>query len=305
MNHSPFLLQHTTAYQRWRDQKLAHWPADKASLLTELDGPQPAAHTIQRLKATVRQHNMAFYRFPAPEQIGRPEVHALATRMGLIHLHANLCADPDSLSAIQVTRHENQHDYIPYTDRQLSWHTDGYYQAPAEQIHGMLLHCVRPARQGGESRFMDHEIAYILLREADPAFITALMHPQTLTIPANILHGKIIRPRQHGPVFSINPDGSLHMRYSARQKNILWRRDPATQAAAAFLLQLWEQDSPWKVQYRLQAGEGVLCNNVLHCRSGFVDHDEPQQGRLLYRGRYTDRVGQDHPAPPPSFKALS
>ncbi|MCB1639680.1 MAG: taurine catabolism dioxygenase TauD, partial [Thiothrix sp.] len=85
--------------------------------------------------------------------------------------------------------------------------------------------------------------------------------------------------------------GSLHMRYSARQKNIHWRTDPATQAATALLLALWEQDSPWKLRHCLQAGEGVLCNNVLHCRTGFVDHDQAQQRRLLYRGRYTDRAG--------------
>ncbi|HPE59361.1 MAG TPA: TauD/TfdA family dioxygenase [Thiolinea sp.] len=291
MNPSPFLPEHGAAYQRWRDRKLAGWPDDKATLFTSLNGVQPTGSDIRQLKDTIRRHNMAFYRFPEPASVGKPEVHALAARMGLIHIQANLCADPDSLSAIQVARHADQHDYIPYTDRKLSWHTDGYYQPPDAQIHGMLLHCVRPAWQGGESWFMDHEIAYILLREADPAFIRALMHPEALTIPANSLNGEIIRPQQSGPVFSINKDGSLHMRYSARQKNIHWRTDPATQAATALLLALWEQDSPWKLRHCLQAGEGVLCNNVLHCRTGFVDHDQAQQRRLLYRGRYTDRAG--------------
>ena len=33
---------------------------------------------------------------------------------------------------------------------------------------------------------------------------------------------------------------------------------------------------------------GVLCNNVLHERTGFVD--DPAAPRLLYRARYHDRV---------------
>jgi hypothetical protein len=42
----------------------------------------------------------------------------------------------------------------------------------------------------------------------------------------------------------------------------------------------------------LQAGEGLLCNNVLHNRTAFKDSDDPTQTRLLYRGRYFDRVGR-------------
>ena len=38
----------------------------------------------------------------------------------------------------------------------------------------MLLHCVRDAAEGGVNRFLDHDIAYILLRDAIPTFIAAL-----------------------------------------------------------------------------------------------------------------------------------
>jgi hypothetical protein len=33
---------------------------------------------------------------------------------------------------------------------------------------------------------------------------------------------------------------------------------------------------------------GLLCNNVLHDRSGFTDN--PATPRLLYRARYHDRI---------------
>ena len=181
-------------------------------------------------------------------------------------------------------------NYESYTNKPLSWHTDGYYNLPEEQIYGMLLHCAQPALEGGESWLMDHEIAYILLRDTNPDYIHALMHPNAFTIPANILNGEIIRPEQSGPVFSVTAAGHLHMRYSARQRNVIWRDDPMTREAADFLLNLWQQDSPYKIRYTLQAGEGLLCNNVLHNRTAFKDSDDPTQTRLLYRGRYFDRV---------------
>lgn len=278
-------------YRMWREQKLALYPVDPSNLLVEIQNADAATPAeLQQLKLNLKHYNFAFYRCAKQANASKQQVHQLAQSMGLKTLAHNLCADADSLTAIQVTQHQGQHDYIPYTDKKLSWHTDGYYNAPQEQIHGMLLHCVCPALQGGETQLMDPEIAYLLLREANPDFISALMHPQAFTIPANILEDQVIRPAQTGPVFSFNSDGNLHMRYSARQKNIIWRDDSSTQAAVQFLLDLWEKDSVYKLRYTLQAGEGLICNNVLHCRTGFVDAAKPEKKRLLYRGRYLERV---------------
>jgi hypothetical protein len=278
-------------YQTWRKQKLVLYPISAADLLVEIANAQaPTPSELQQLRHSVARYNFAIYRFNQAAHVRKPQVHQLAQTLGLKTLAHNICADADSLSSIQVTQHQGQHDYIPYTDKKLSWHTDGYYNAPSEQIHGMLLHCVQPAIIGGSTQLMDHELAYLLLHEADPAFTQALFHHEALTIPANILNGVEIRPAQTGPVFSFNADGSLHMRYSARQKNVVWRDDVTTQAAAKFLLDLWEQPSIYQLSYTLQAGEGIVCNNVLHCRTQFVDASELAQKRLLYRGRYLERI---------------
>ncbi|MEB4592406.1 TauD/TfdA family dioxygenase [Candidatus Thiothrix sp. Deng01] len=291
MNKSPFNIKQLDAYKRWREQKLPVYPLSIDAMQVEIANPEtPSEIELGHLQALCRQHNMALYRFRQGNFRNKRFVHQLGAALGLRRLDNNLCADEDSLTSLQVATHAGQHDYIPYTDKQLSWHTDGYYNPPAGQIHGMLLHCAQPAQAGGESWLMDHEIAYILLRDANPEYITALMHPQAFTIPANILDGREVRPPQSGPVFSVTPAGRLHMRYSARQRNVIWRNDPLTQAAAAFLLDLWRRDSPYKVRRTLQAGEGVVCNNVLHCRTAFVDSEEPEQKRLLYRGRYYDGV---------------
>ncbi|MEZ5453890.1 MAG: TauD/TfdA family dioxygenase [Thiothrix sp.] len=291
MTLSPFNINDLETYQQWREKKLSAYPLSTESLLTPITTPEsPSAAELERIQTTCRQHNMALYHFKQGDLRSKRSVHRLGASAGLYRLDNNLCADEDSLTSLHVTTHAGQHDYIPYTDKKLSWHTDGYYNLPEEQIHGMVLHCAQPAITGGESWLMDHDIAYILLRDTNPEWIAALTHPQAFTIPANILNGEVVRPEQSGPVFSITPAGNLHMRYSARQRNVIWRDDTATKEAEEFLLNLWQQDSPYKIRYTLRAGEGLICNNVLHCRTAFTDSDEPEQKRLLYRGRYYDRV---------------
>ncbi|QQZ27931.1 taurine catabolism dioxygenase TauD [Thiothrix subterranea] len=291
MHNSPFNLNELTTYQTWRNKKLSAYPLRPEALMTTIADPENPTNTeIAQLQRICHQHNLALYHFVQGDVRSKRHVHRLGQKVGLLRLDSNLCADEDSLTSLHVTSHAGQHDYIPYTNKPLSWHTDGYYNLPEEQIHGMLLHCAQPALEGGESWLMDHEIAYILLRDANPDYIHALMHPNAFTIPANILNGEIIRPEQSGPVFSVTAAGHLHMRYSARQRNVIWRDDPMTREAADFLLNLWQQDSPYKIGYTLQAGEGLLCNNVLHNRTAFKDSDDPTQTRLLYRGRYFDRV---------------
>ena len=291
MYNSPFNLNELNTYQAWRNKKLSAYPLLPESLLVTIEDPEnPSEAEIAQLQHICHQYNLALYHFAQGDVRSKRNVHRLGHKVGLFRLDSNLCADEDSLTSLHVTSHAGQHDYIPYTNKPLSWHTDGYYNLPEEQIHGMLLHCAQPALEGGESWLMDHEIAYILLRDANPDYIHALMHLNAFTIPANILNGEIIRPEQSGPVFSVTVAGHLHMRYSARQRNVIWRDDPMTREAADFLLNLWQQDSPYKIRYTLQAGEGLLCNNVLHNRTAFKDSDDPTQTRLLYRGRYFDRV---------------
>ena len=49
-------------------------------------------------------------------------------------------------------------------------------------------------------------------------------------------------------------------------------------------------DAPprWTRTLRLEPGMGVICNNVLHDRSGFVNAGARQ--RLVLRARFVDRV---------------
>lgn len=234
--------------------------------------------------------NMAVYTSPLANVADKDIARRLGARLGLAHPHANPLADEDGISALEAAPEKAARGYIPYSNRRLLWHTDGYYNAPAQRIRAFILHCVRPAAAGGENRLLDHEIAYILLRDADPQYVKALSAPDAMTIPANAEAGAVMRSAQTGPVFS-NDGGALHMRYTARTRSIEWRPDEATRAAAQFLRQMLDADSRYVFTLRLAGGQGLVCNNVLHNRSAFADDPAPAPGRLVYRARYTDRVG--------------
>ena len=299
INNSVFCLANDRAYQQWREAKLTDFNGDIKGLMVAIeDITTPRHSTILTLSDQIKRYNMGFYSIktlpknpPKDPTQNKTNISRLAALLGLNRLDHNLCANEDKFSSITVSQHKNQHQYIPYSNRRLSWHTDGYYNTPSQQINAFILHCEQPAKTGGESLLLDYEIAYILLRDENPDYINALVQANAMTIPANILKGKVIRPAQSGPVFSFNPtSGHLHMRYSARQRNIEWQQDSITLEAKVFLETLWEYGSPYILRHTLQANEGIICNNVLHYRTAFKDHHNPQKKRLLYRGRYLDRV---------------
>jgi hypothetical protein len=110
-----------------------------------------------------------------------------------------------------------------------------------------------------------------------------------MTIPANSDVRGEIRPAVSGPVFSYDVhSGAIHMRHSARKKNIQWRDDEITKTARDFLSEILADDKGPVFHYRLQAGEGLISNNVLHNRTAF--EDSPGHGRLIYRARFYDRM---------------
>jgi alpha-ketoglutarate-dependent taurine dioxygenase len=231
---------------------------------------------------------MAVYASPLADLADKDIARRFGARLGLERLQANPLADEDGISSLEVAPEKSGRGYIPYSNRRLLWHTDGYYNPPETRIRAFLLHCVRPAAEGGENRLLDPEIAYILLRDADPQYVKALSAPDAMTIPANEEDPAAQRGAQTGPVFS-EDGGALHMRYTARTRSIEWRPDEVTQAAVRHLRQILDSDSPYVFRLKLQGGQGLVCNNVLHDRSEFTD--APGAGRLVYRARYADRIG--------------
>ncbi len=288
---SPFLVENETAYRNWRALKLAAFMEDLAHAAEPVDVANPNALSSQEyatLTERCRRRNFAFYRLGICDD--KSALKRLWAQLGLRTPVANPCADRDGISRIEATPDAR---YIPYTTRPLKWHTDGYYNAAADTIRAFVMHCVRPADRGGENRYFDPELLYILLRDENPDYVTALMHPQTLTVPqdSEAMNPASTREARTAPVLALHPQsGDLIMRYTERRHYVVWRKDRAAAAARAFIQDVLQTRSNYCVTRRLDAGEGVVCNNVLHNRSGF--HAATQPRRLLYRARYRERIIQ-------------
>ncbi|CAA7627382.1 TauD/TfdA family dioxygenase [Magnetospirillum sp. SS-4] len=282
-----FDLADAAAYGRWRDSKLSRAARSVADLVVEV---QDIAHLSDAehaaLAGRVAHSGMAVY--AEPPKAGRDDkaaLRALAGRFGLAGLDSNHLADDDGVTPLSVHRDGIRSRYIPYTERPIAWHTDGYYNPPERTVRALLLHCARPAAQGGANRLMDHEILYILLRDEDPELIRVLMAPDAMTIPGNDEDG-MQRPATTGPVFSVDGLGNLHMRYTARTRSIEWSE--AARPAADAIRRLLETPSPFIFEHVLQPGQGLVSNNPLHTREPFAD--DSARPRLLYRARFHDRI---------------
>ncbi len=289
---NPFGLDNKTAYDAWVDYKLDNYPQCIADIIIEIGNPKKLTRAEQEaLTRLCKKTNMAIYAGSTSDNPDTTIPIQLGHKFGLFVPDENRGAD-NGITALRVVKdNEWQSDYIPYTNHLIHWHTDGYYNSLAHQINSLFLHCVSPAASGGENALLDHEIAYIKLRQENPAYIHALMAPDAMTIPANInKKGEVIRPDRVGPVFSVMSDGHLHMRYTARTRSIVWKNDPTTQAAIKMLSEFLLSDSPYIYRATLQPGQGLISNNVLHDRSGFEDSGEKK--RLIYRLRYYERINE-------------
>lgn len=268
-------------YPHWREYKLRHGVRSMEMLMVEVC--DPVALTNEERQAIIdncTHANISFYR-SAKALTNSAELKTLGTQLGLYQLCDNPSADANKISHIEVS---NDNRYIPYTDKALSWHTDGYYNTESDTVRSFIMHCVRPAERGGDNSYLDPELIYILLYDENPDYIAALSHPQAMTIPAN--EGE--RDECSVPVLKHDVvTGKLAMRYTERSRYITWHESCKT--ALAYLHTLL-RETPYKLNYKLSANEGVICNNILHMRSAFSDSSE-QHRRLLYRARYREAVG--------------
>ncbi len=289
-------LDDKKAYQAWRGDKLKQYDQRDSIGLARLvavgtDGAF-SADSLDAIKRQIEAFNFALYRAQGAIDDSVATIKTIGRQAGLRELDKNLCAHEDRLTRLTVQDHGRAHQYIPYSNKAIGWHTDGYYNPMHQRVLAMVLHCEQPAAQGGVNQLLDHDMAYIHLRDIEPRYVEALMQPDAMCIPENVEDGVTIRPTTCSAVFvpeqAENGQVSLAMRYSRRKRNILWADNDLTREAVACLEEFLDSDSPWHVSYRLKAGEGVLCNNVLHTRSAFTD--DALHKRVYYRARYYNRI---------------
>lgn len=283
-------------YAKWREIKLAQ--------ASELLSETPIQEIGDITNLTAEEHAEIYRRCEISNAVLYQDLTAtsdaavtsgrlrqFANSLGLRIAEKHRSAQEDGIVCLQETESGGKKGYIPYSKRSMNWHTDGYYNGPDQTIRAMVLHCAHAADEGGENQILDPEIAYIRLRDLDSSYITALMHPEAMTIPENDEGNGKIRPVSIGPVFSVDPTTSkLAMRYTARTRSIAWRDDPLTLEAVAALSQLLDSDDPFILSVRMQDGQGILCNNSLHNRTSFDADKTKPSDRLMMRVRFHNRV---------------
>lgn len=296
----------------WRDLSpdsagdFAQWSAAKCHELERLSGldpvpvsafAAPSAESVAQIKRRCALANYAVYALDTPgNSLDETSAGLLdfARAFGLRIAEDHRSAGHAGVVALRRSEAESQRGYIPYTPRPLNWHTDGYYNPPETPVYAFVLHCLRPAASGGENQLIDPEVAYMRLRAENPDYVQALMHPEAMTIPENREADGSVRPASVGPVFFPDPvSGRLQMRYTARTRSIAWRDDPLTQAASDWLRGWLTAGDPLMAGLRLDAGQGILNNNVLHNRTGFEDGPTPEDARVILRLRFHNRIAEE------------
>lgn len=253
-----------------------------SDLLVEIAAP-PVVSAEERaaILDNCARAGLSFYRAAGAD---RADVAQIWRALGMRSADRTPESDDDGICRIAVVEGAR---YIPYTAAALSWHTDGYYGVRA--VRSFAMHCVRPAARGGENGYFRPETLYRLLEDESPTHVEALSRDDAMTIPANIDDEREVRAETSAPVFSFDGDGRLHTRWTERGRNIRWR-DAEAEAARDACRRILREADEHRIDARLNADEGVVCNNVVHCRTAF--EDDPAAPRLLYRGRYYERVGE-------------
>tara|TARA_Y200000002_G_C22671543_1_gene660248 strand:+ start:1297 stop:2157 length:861 start_codon:yes stop_codon:yes gene_type:complete len=284
---SPFILENYTEYKEWRDLKLLNYPVQKNKLIFKFDKNIVDEKVLNLFKSTINDYNFVIYEFGS--EVLDAELLNFCSALGLTNSVSNLFSDEDNISNITNQEEEKQTskgEYIPYTNKQLNWHTDGYYYPINSAIKSFLLHCVYPAKEGGENLLMDHEIIYIHIRDHNPDFIDVLMQNNIMEIPnnKNLKESKNIS----GPVFYVDEKKFLNMRFTSRQKNIIWKKNDMIKKIKKFMYEFINEDEKYLFKLQLKKNQGYIANNVLHKRENYIDGDKK---RLLKRLRFSNRLG--------------
>ena len=266
-------------FLRWAEEKEKNIPQNSDGILVNIhDINNVKTSEIAKIKETIYKYNSCIY----SSKIALKSNTNLLKFVELVGMRTYDCNNIESNEISTITPLQNSKiNYIPYTDKPLNWHTDGYYDR--KSIFSWLLHCVNPATQGGENYLLDHELVLreYLLRNDD---INNLMAEDALTIPESKYTS---RSEISTYIFSFkNKYRRLHMRFSMRKDNI-----GTSAKASPAIIKLREiiegNCAKYSLTYKLQKNEGIITNNILHGRKAFKDD---KVKRKLLRIRSYERL---------------
>ena len=266
-------------FLRWAEEKEKNIPQNTDGISVNIhDINNVKISEIAKIKETIYKYNSCIY----SSKVALKNNTNLLKFVESVGMRTYDCNNIESNEISTITPLQNNKiNYIPYTDKSLNWHTDGYYDK--KSIFSWLLHCVNPAPQGGENYLLDHELALreYVLRNDD---IDNLMAEDALTIPES---KDTSRSEISTYIFSFkNQYKKLHMRFSMRKDNI--GTSPKASSAITKLREIIKNDcAKYSLTYKLEKNEGIITNNILHGREAFKDD---KVKRKLLRIRSYERL---------------
>tara|TARA_B100000900_G_scaffold394893_1_gene392754 strand:- start:21 stop:851 length:831 start_codon:yes stop_codon:yes gene_type:complete len=267
-------------FKLWAAEKEANIPSNIDDLKVDIkDINHIESNEISKIKALVQRYNCCIYRSIA-ELKSKAHLIKFAQSMGMMTYDMNNI-DHEAVCTITRNKFNDRKGYIPYTDKALNWHTDGYYDQ--KPIYSWLLHCAVPALQGGENRLLDHElvIRQYVLKYDD---IDLLEQDNAFTIPGN---EDADRLDTAGYVCSINNKyKKWHMKFSMRKDNI--ELNNSIKVAMIKMKNIIIDDcKKYYLTYKLSKNEGIISNNILHGRNSYEDGEDM---RKIFRIRSYERI---------------
>ena len=277
------LLNTKEDYKRWKDKKLESFTRNIDHLTVHISNPNSVSKPEKnKVISLLRSNNLAFFNIDNISYKDKSSIKRFAFQIGLGDYEFDSRSDDGGLTEIKEHKHNDKiSEYIPYTTKELNWHTDGYYNTKDNSILSWLLFCNTQSEKGGVNKYLDHEISYILFNDISNK-IKDLMLENTCCIPENLMTR---RKEVLNPVYMFD-DEKLHMKFSMRKKNIIW--NDASLRAINILKSIIEDSSEYHITKKFAEGEGVITNNVIHKRTAFTNSEN--KNRLLYRLRSKRRV---------------
>ena len=278
------ILTNTTEdYKRWKDNKLQTFTKNLDELTVQITSPNAISKPEKSMVISLLEnHNIVFFHIDKVKQTNKSTIKNFASQIGLSNYELDSQSDEDGLTEIKdIKTTEKLSEYVPYTTKELNWHTDGYYTDQKNSVLSWLLFCKTSAESGGINKYLDHEIAYILFNNKSKRLMD-LMLDDTCCIPENSITN---RKEVFNPVFMFK-NKRLHMKFSMRKKNIIWNKNSLQ--AIDVLKSIIKDSSQYHITKKLDTGMGVITNNVIHMRTAFTN--SRNKNRLLYRLRSKKRV---------------
>ena len=278
------ILTNTTEnYKRWKDKKLESFTRNLDDLTVQIHSPSALSKPEKsRVISLLSSNNIVFIHIDKITCRDKPSIKSFARQIGLGNYELDSQSDKDGLTEIKDIEDEKRlSEYVPYTNKELNWHTDGYYTDQNNSVLAWMLFCQEAAEDGGMNKYLDHEIAYILFNNKSDKLKDLLLH-DACCIPTNT---KTNRKEVYNPVFMFK-DEKLHMKFTMRERNITWNKNITE--AINILKSIIKESSDYHIINKLEPGNGVITNNIIHMRTAFTN--SKNKNRLLYRLRSKQRV---------------